>query len=328
MGTEGGMLTPIRVSIGTAGILDLIQVPMAVAPTTAYLMLGERCIMNCAFCAQARGSDARDDALSRVAWPAFPLTEVCARLHTAEQQAILRRVCIQVTTGRRSYRHTLGVIGQIRQATQLPLDAAILPANIDQVRELIAAGLDHIGFGLDAACERVFRKTKGQHWQHRLDMIAQAATQFPGHIAIHLIVGLGESEQELVERMVWAHTLGIEIGLFAFTPVQGTALANRAQPSLGHYRRMQIARWLIVHHGIQWHHFGFDNQGSLTSLDLDDWPTLLCNGDAFRTSGCPDCNRPFYNERPGGPMYNYARTLSDDEMQQAIRETGWTERIL
>ncbi len=47
MGKEGGILTSIRVSIGTAGVLGLAQVPMVVAPTTAYLMLGERCVMNC-----------------------------------------------------------------------------------------------------------------------------------------------------------------------------------------------------------------------------------------------------------------------------------------
>ena len=314
------MLDSIRVSIGTAGVLGLAQVPMIVAPTTAYLMLGGRCTMNCAFCAQARHSDAGDDALSRVTWPAFPLHQVCARLHAAERQNTLRRVCIQVTAGQEGYRRSLDAVRQIRKNTQLPIDAAVLPINVAQVEELIDAGLDHIGFGLDAVCERVFRKTKGRRWRHRLDLIARATAQFPGHIAIHLIVGLGESEREVVERLAWAHALGIKIGLFAFTPVRGTPLADRSPPLLAQYRRMQAARWLIVQHEAQTDDFAFDKQGTLTGIHLDGWPALLIDGEAFRTSGCPDCNRPFYNERPGGTMYNYARPLHSAEGQQAIHE--------
>ena len=46
----------------------------------------------------------------------------------------------------------------------------------------------------------------------------------------------------------------------------------------------------------------------------------LSSGNPFRTSGCPNCNRPLYNERPGGVMYNYAQPLQEDELAQAINE--------
>jgi biotin synthase len=46
----------------------------------------------------------------------------------------------------------------------------------------------------------------------------------------------------------------------------------------------------------------------------------LATGAPFRTSGCPDCNRPLYNERPGGPMYNYAEPLTGVETVAARRE--------
>ena len=81
----------IRVSIGTAGVLGLVRVPMAVAPTTAYLMLGGQCVMNCAFCAQARESRSNGNALSRVTWPEFPLDRVCSRLKRAERQGTIQR---------------------------------------------------------------------------------------------------------------------------------------------------------------------------------------------------------------------------------------------
>jgi len=41
-------------------------------------------------------------------------------------------------------------------------------------------------------------------------------------------------------------------------------------------------------------------------------------GEAFQTSGCPGCNRPYYNERPGGFIYNYPRPLSAAETAAAL----------
>jgi biotin synthase-related radical SAM superfamily protein len=49
---------------------------------------------------------------------------------------------------------------------------------------------------------------------------------------------------------------------------------------------------------------------------------ILSSGAAFQTSGCKDCNRPYYNERPSGPLYNYPRPLSQEEIAEAIAATG------
>jgi biotin synthase-related radical SAM superfamily protein len=40
----------------------------------------------------------------------------------------------------------------------------------------------------------------------------------------------------------------------------------------------------------------------------------------FQTSGCPDCNRPFYNEKPSGPFYNYPRKLEIKEIEKISKE--------
>ena len=45
----------------------------------------------------------------------------------------------------------------------------------------------------------------------------------------------------------------------------------------------------------------------------------------FNTYGCEGCNRPFYNERPSGPIYNYPETPARDvvlEILEKIRERG------
>jgi biotin synthase len=204
---------------------------------------------------------------------------------------------------------------------------AVFVRTLDEIEALIARGVDRIGIGLDAACERVFRATKGAHWASMVALIERALRRYPQRIAVHLVVGLGETEREMVERMVWAHRLGAGVSLFAFTPVRGTRLAEESPPALKVYRRLQAARWLIVARGAGLESFVFDGHGALQALALPGGgdgalARPLIDGAAFCTSGCPGCNRPFYNERPGGPMYNYARPLVPAEVEQACAEMG------
>ncbi len=60
----------------------------------------------------------------------------------------------------------------------------------------------------------------------------------------------------------------------------------------------------------------FGEEGRLLCLGAE----LPADGEPFRTSGCPDCNRPFYNEPPGGPLFNYPRPLTRAEADRAVQE--------
>lgn len=316
METKPQNVEKVNVSIGTAAVLGLADVPMGVAPTTAYLMLGGRCLMNCAFCAQARESQARAFYLSRVSWPEFNLDLVIERLAGAAVRGDVRRACLQVTVTAAAFEQTLSILSSVKAATHLPFDVAILPFSLDHVRQLLDAGADHIGFGLDAACQRIYRQVKGGDWSRTLALIEATTRAFPGRSAVHLIVGLGETEREMAERIQWAHDRGMTVGLFAFTPVRGTHLSDGSPPPIAVYRRMQAARWLIAHDRARFEGMAFDAAGRLLHLGAP--PPVTA--EPFQTSGCPDCNRPYYNERPGGVMYNYPRPLTDDEATRAILE--------
>ncbi|MGD2105268.1 MAG: radical SAM protein, partial [Anaerolineae bacterium] len=299
--------SPVNVSIGTAGVLGLSDVALDAAPTTAYLMLGGRCVMDCGFCAQARSSQAGALKLSRINWPEFDEAQTLALLAQAVQRGDIRRCCLQVTASEDTFQRTLELIRAVRAICDIPVDAAILPRDMDQIEALLAAGVDHIGFGLDAACERIFQRVKGGSWSRSLALIEEAARRFPGHAAVHLIVGLGETEQEMAEMMQRMHDLGLIVALFAFTSVPGTRLEDASPPPLSTYRRMQVARHLISNDLARIEDFTFSTTGQLLSFNLPRLRQILADGVVFQTSGCPDCNRPFYNERPGGTMYNYPR---------------------
>lgn len=305
-------------SLGSAAVLGLVQAPVQVAPTTVYLMVGGRCNNDCAFCAQARSSTAGEDNLSRVTWPRFPEQHVLEAVEAGA--AAFQRVCIQATGSATAFADTLRLVPRLRRSG-LPIDASILPATPAAAAELIVAGVDHIGFGIDAATEAVFAVAKGGSIERYTKLLEGLAADHPGRAAVHLIAGLGESEQGMALALQHHHDLGAVAALFAFCPVAGTRMAARPAPSLASYRRIQAARYLIARGLGRAERFRFDADGGI--VGYGDAPVeALVGGEAFRTSGCPGCNRPFYNERPSGPMYNYARSLTEVEAAAALRESG------
>lgn len=316
----------VRVSAGTEVVLGLRQRPMQAAPTTAYLMLdGGGCAMACSFCAQSRGSEARADALSRVIWPEYPLPTVVEALRDGALQdaaSTLRRVCFQVTLHPGALEETLAAVREVRRVTRRPISVAIRPSGLEGVAALLEAGVDAVGLGLDCATEAVYRAIKGAGWSKMVSLVEAACRRFPGRVRVHLMVGLGETEEEFCRTLQQVYDWGGAVGLFAFTPVRGTPLAGRPQPPLDAYRRMQVGRFL-VHHGLaRVEQFRFAAGGRLVSFGRPDLAALLADGEALRTSGCPGCNRPYYNERPGRSMYNYPRPLTAEEAQQALEELG------
>ena len=80
--TQTGLPEQIRVSLGTAIVLGLLEGKLDAEPTTAYLMTYRtgKCTANCGFCPQARASKSNTELLSRVSWPTFPTPNVLTAL--------------------------------------------------------------------------------------------------------------------------------------------------------------------------------------------------------------------------------------------------------
>ena len=309
-----------RVSSGTAAVLGLAPLRMDTAPTTAYIMLGERCLRNCAYCAQAHGSTASQAALSRVIWPMFPARQIAQLVADAAMLGLIRRVCLQVTVGRSSMTESLAALALLKQTSAVPVCCSIALDQDTDVADLLIAGADQVTLALDAACERIYQQVRGADWEKLMTRLERAARQFPGRLSTHLIVGLGETEHEFVDRLQRLADLVIGVGLFAFTPLAGTPMADQPPPDLAGYRRMQVARWLVIVRHMNCSQLSFSKTGHLIGygIPLTQLRLLLQDGSAFRTSGCADCNRPYYNERPGGVMYNYPRPLDAEESTREV----------
>ena len=310
----------VYVSAGTAGVVGLNPIRQTDAPTTAYLMVGERCSYDCAFCTQARHSTARAHFLARVAWPPYALEDTLQAIQRSFAQGDIVRCCLQVTAAPGYLSQALTLVRELHMRSPIPICVSITLSELDAVQALLDQGAERVTLALDAACERVYRGAKGDDWSRRLALLYAAAHLFPGHVGTHLIVGLGETEQEMVTTIQGMVDRRVTVGLFSFTPVAGTMWAKRLPPALPSYRRIQAARHLLLMGACRAADFSFSPSGEILSygLDLAQLRGLLGDGRAFRTAGCPGCNRPYYNECPGKAMYNYPRPLSAAESEGAI----------
>ncbi len=310
----------VRVSAGTAAVVGLRPIRQMDAPTTAYLMVGERCSYDCVFCTQARHSAARAHFLSRVAWPPYPLEDTLQAIRRSFERGDIVRCCLQVTAAPGCLSQALALVGELHSRSCVPICVSIMVPDLDSVCALLEQGADRVTLALDAACERVYRGVKGEDWSRRLALLCAAAQLFPGHLGTHLIAGLGETEQEMVMAIQEMVDRQVTVGLFSFTPVAGTRWGDRPPPALPSYRRIQVARHLLVTGACRAPDLHFSPAGQIISygLTLARLRELLDDGGAFRTAGCPGCNRPYYNERPGKALYNYPRSLSVAEFEEAL----------
>lgn len=303
----------IGVSAGTATVLGLEKARCDVAPTVAYFMLGRKCAMNCTFCAQSRHSSARAHFLSRVAWPGYPVRDAFRRL--SEDRGDFHKACFQIVNRPGIIDAVKRVIDTLRQFSTIKVGICCNCLTDRTISELFDTPIDTIAIPLDAATPALYGEIKGGDMNRSLDLLMGASLQHPGKIATHLMAGLGETEEEMVRLLELLCGHGITVGLFAFTPVHGTPLEGKSPPELGSYRRIQAAHYLI-RNKIPWR-FQFKKGKLFFGENCHELRSLM-GGEPFETSGCPGCNRPYYNERPGQIPFNYPRGLSDEEIREAF----------
>jgi biotin synthase len=307
----------IRVAVGTANVLNLVDIRAAVHPTTAHLLTSGKCIYDCKFCTQARSSVSSEKLLSRISWPEYEEKVVFAAL--SENQEKFKRVCLQVVHSKEKEDH-LGYVGRIKDICSIPLSVDMKARDIHAIRRTFSQGADCVGLPIDCANPKVYKEVKGGSFNSQINLVTQAAREYPDKVSTHIMVGLGESEKDIVELLKTLYELNVTSGLFAFTPIKGTALEDRPRPDLKSYRRIQIARYLISRGFYPEFDFGKNENIIGFGYPRDELKELL-DPVAFQTSGCSDCNRPYYNETPKGAMYNYPCELSSSEYETVLNET-------
>ena len=279
----------------------------------------EGCSANCSYCGLQKNRPGTYDRKSfiRVDWPLYPTNEIIKRMKEREEK--IERVCISMITRRKSVHHTMEIAKRIKENTDIPISFLVSPTVLlkGDFEKFKEAGADKIGIAIDAATPELFDRHRGKgvrgphKWERYVKMFREAIKVFgKGNVGSHFIVGLGETEKQMVEAIQFVKDMGGETHLFSFYPEPGSLLEKESPPPIGTYRRIQIARYLIDNEIIRAEDMSFNEKEQIVDFGIDITPYVE-DGECFMTSGCVSkkgrvaCNRPYANERPGDNIRNY-----------------------
>lgn len=281
------------------------------------LTYSDGCIGRCAYCGLSRARNTsepwKEHSFIRVDWPTVKMDEIIERMQL-DICSHVERVCISMVTHRRAPDDTLSIVRRLRVKTNA-VSALITPTIIDKkwLLEAKEAGIDRLGIAIDAATLQIFNKFRGpgvsgpHKWEKYWKTVEEAVSVFGGyHVGIHFIVGLGETEEQMIDTIQRAHSMGALTHLFSFFPEEGSLMHQHKQPPIGQYRRVQLARYLINKDLTSADKMKFDNVGRLVNFNIDKsvLDKAIDVGLPFMTTGCSTqnmenaCNRPYSDSTP------------------------------
>ena len=318
----------VQMSTAAAITLGLTQGRMYRCECTRCLNLlltyPEGCRANCAYCGLARHREAERDYADRnfirVDWPAVPLPTVIDTVARDVAGTPFHRMCISMITHPRSDEDTVTVL----KAWTDRIDPAAIPVSIlsnpttmsrADVQRLRDLGADIFTVALDAATPEIFDRTRGKGvqsphtWAKYWEILMDAREIFGREkFGAHIIIGMGETEHaalSLVQRLV---DLGGHSHMFCFFPERGSLMDHLPATPRDQWRRVQLGRYLIDYRGARVEQMSFDGEGRVVDYGVprDELESVINEGVAFRTSGCPGkfrddvsaCDRPYGDSPP------------------------------
>jgi len=303
----------------------------------------EGCVGRCSYCGLSGERQGRyeDKSFIRVDWPIHSLTAVRERLNKYANW--VERVCISMITNHRAIEDTIAITRYLKEEVDLPISLLISPTIVDKrvLCRFKEAGAEMIGVAIDAATEELFVRHRGKgvngphKWEKYWQVLQEAVEVFGRDKAgCHLIVGLGETEQQMVETIQRVRNIGARTHLFSFYPETGSLLEGRSSCDVSQYRRIQLARYLIDHDLLQSNRMEFDQQGRITNFGIDDnqLEEIIESGKPFQTSGCPGrtmegaCNRPF-GDGPPSDIRSFPFELNKKDVKKVHQQmVKYTQR--
>lgn len=282
----------------------------------------EGCRANCAYCGLARHREAErnyaDRNFIRVDWPAVPYDQVIDIVAAGGDGGRFHRMCISMITHPNSDADTRIVLMKwVERIKHVPVSILSNPTTMTRqdVQDLKDLGADIFTVALDAANPEIFDRTRGRgvqsphSWTKYWEILRAAAEIFgPERFGAHLIVGMGESDHDVLSQVQAIRDLGGHSHMFAFFPERGSLMDHLPPVPRPQWRRIQLARYLIDYRGHRIERMRFDENRRLADFGLpeDEIDAVIDAGVAFRTSGCPGkeaanvsaCDRPYGDSPP------------------------------
>jgi lipoyl synthase len=305
----------------------------------------EGCRANCAYCGLARHREAERDYADRnfirVDWPAVPLDTTIDIVARDGDKTPFHRMCISMITHPRSDEDTVAVLKRWTARVDprtLPVSILSNPttmtrADVERLHEL---GADIFTVALDAATPELFERTRGKgvqsphSWRKYWEILMDAHDVFgPQKFGAHIIVGMGETEYDVLALVQQLVDLGGHSHMFCFFPEKGSLMDHLPATPRDQWRRVQLARYLIDYRGGRVERMKFDDRGRVIDLGFSESEIdqIVGEGIAFRTSGCPGkfrddvsaCDRP-YGDSPPSNIASYPFQPNKADLRKIRRQ--------
>jgi biotin synthase-related radical SAM superfamily protein len=312
----------------------------------------EGCRANCAYCGLARHREADRDYADRnfirVDWPAVPMAEIVDIVAKDPENSPFHRMCISMITHPRSEDDTFSVLEQWTSKIDpdaIPISILSNPTTMtrDDVQKTKDLGADIFTVALDAATPEVFDRTRGKgvqsphKWSKYWEIMLDARDIFgPEKFGAHIIVGMGETEYEVLNLVQELVDLGGHSHMFCFFPEEGSLMDHLPATPRDQWRRVQLARYLIDYRDVRVDQMTFDDEGRVQTYGIPDaeLSDIIDAGIAFRTSGCPGkvqedisaCDRP-YGDSPPSNIASYPFQPNKKDVKKIRRQLDIPVRV-
>jgi biotin synthase-related radical SAM superfamily protein len=350
------MLTPhmrspeyVQMSTAAAITLGIMSGQMYRCSCTRCLNLlltyPEGCRANCAYCGLARhrekDRDYADRNFIRVDWPAVPMDQIVDIVAKDGENSQFHRMCISMITHPNSDDDTKTVLRKWTDRISpdtIPVSILSNPTTMtrDDVETLHEMGADIFTVALDAVTPEIFDRTRGKgvdsphSWRKYWEILHHAKDIFGDQkFGAHLIVGMGETEYDVIKVVQELVDLGGHSHMFCFFPEKGSLMDHLPATPRDQWRRVQLARYLIDYCGVRIDHMSFDEEGRVKEFGLPqaELDMYIESGIAFRTSGCPGkvaedisaCDRP-YGDSPPSDIASYPFELKKKDIKKVRRQ--------
>jgi biotin synthase-related radical SAM superfamily protein len=341
----------VQMSTAAAITLGLVEGQMHGCSCTRCLNLlltyPEGCRANCAYCGLARHRESErnyaDRNFIRVDWPAVSMDEIVDRIAADVKGTPFHRMCISMITHPNSDEDTVTVLKKWTDRIDpdaIPISILSNPTTMtrDDVQRLRDMGSDIFTVALDAATPELFDRTRGKGvqsphtWKKYWDTLLEARDIFgPQKFGAHIIVGMGETEYEVMKVVQELVDLGGHSHMFCFFPEKGSLMDHLPATPRDQWRRVQLARYLVDYCGVRIDQMKFDEQGRVSDFGMpaSELSVIIDAGIAFRTSGCPGkfaedisaCDRP-YGDSPPSNIASYPFALKDVDIRKVRSQLG------
>lgn len=305
----------------------------------------EGCRANCAYCGLARHREADRDFADRnfirVDWPSVPIDKVIQIVEEQGEDTPFHRMCISMITHPNSEDDTFTILkkwtDKISPET-IPVSILSNPTTMtrEDVQKTKDLGADIFTVALDAATPELFDRTRGKgvqsphSWAKYWEILEAARDIYgKGKFGAHIIVGMGETESEILHLIQELVDMGGHSHMFCFFPEKGSLMDHLPATPRDQWRRVQLARYMLDYCNVRVDKMGFDEEGRVIDYGVPEAElnAIIDAGIAFRTSGCPGkfqddisaCDRP-YGDSPVSDIASYPFKLNKNDIKKVRKD--------